>query len=156
MMLSYHYLFFFLLLVSFINFGLYRCSLAILTREPLKGVEITNFSSSFADGMAFIAILHHFYPSEINMSQHTPSTRRLNFETAFRVCFILFYPIIITLTVVLTVTTKEVAGSRSQFGCLKVRFLFFKNIFDKYASVMIFVLLLIVVKYLLHRMPLQN
>eukprot|EP01147_Barroeca_monosierra_P001762 gene1763-4875_t len=50
-----------------------------------KGVEITNFSSSFADGMAFIAILHHFYPSEINMSQHTPSTRRLNFETAFRV-----------------------------------------------------------------------
>ncbi|EGD79243.1 hypothetical protein PTSG_09965 [Salpingoeca rosetta] len=53
--------------------------------QPYKDVDITNFSSSFADGMAFITMMHHYFPSAIDLSKHSPSTQRENFEKAFKV-----------------------------------------------------------------------
>uniref|UniRef100_A0A8D3EFK0 EH domain binding protein 1 like 1 n=1 Tax=Scophthalmus maximus TaxID=52904 RepID=A0A8D3EFK0_SCOMX len=37
-----------------------------------KGVKITNFSTSWRNGLAFCAILHHFYPEKINYEMLDP------------------------------------------------------------------------------------
>lgn len=49
-----------------------------------EGVQIENFSSSWADGMAFAALIHHFFPDAYDMSQLSKHTRKQNFELAFR------------------------------------------------------------------------
>ncbi|KAG8188857.1 hypothetical protein JTE90_004665 [Oedothorax gibbosus] len=53
------------------------------TRE-YEQVEITNFSTSWNDGMAFCALIHHFYPDAFDFQALNPKNRRYNFDLAFR------------------------------------------------------------------------
>lgn len=51
-----------------------------------ENVRITNFTSSWADGVAFCALIHHFFPhafdfSQVNRSNQNP---RANYELAFK------------------------------------------------------------------------
>ena len=45
-------------------------------------VDITNFSSSWNDGLALCAILDTYIPDKINYKHLTPSDKRRNFEMA--------------------------------------------------------------------------
>ena len=51
----------------------------------LQNVKIENFSSSWSDGLAFCALIHHFYPDAFDYSKLDAKNRRHNFELAFRV-----------------------------------------------------------------------
>uniref|UniRef100_A0A8C6S7N5 Calponin-homology (CH) domain-containing protein n=1 Tax=Neogobius melanostomus TaxID=47308 RepID=A0A8C6S7N5_9GOBI len=46
-------------------------------------VDIQNFSSSWSNGMAFCALVHHFFPEAFDYSSLSPSERRHNFDLAF-------------------------------------------------------------------------
>ncbi|VDN59705.1 unnamed protein product [Dracunculus medinensis] len=48
-------------------------------------VNISNFSSSWADGMAFCALIHRFAPESFDFNMLNPKNRRANFELAFKV-----------------------------------------------------------------------
>ncbi|XP_056449376.1 smoothelin-like isoform X2 [Gadus chalcogrammus] len=48
-----------------------------------ENVEIQNFSSSWSSGMAFCALVHHFFPDAFDYEALSPSNRRHNFEVAF-------------------------------------------------------------------------
>ncbi|XP_013412551.1 smoothelin-like protein 1 isoform X5 [Lingula anatina] len=47
------------------------------------GVNITNFSSSWNDGMAFCALIHHFFPDAFDFTNLDSKNRRANFTLAF-------------------------------------------------------------------------
>jgi hypothetical protein len=56
----------------------------MMTRDYKEyGVDITNFSSSWNNGMAFCALIHHFYPKAFDFSRLNPKNRRFNFSLAF-------------------------------------------------------------------------
>ncbi|XP_062371849.1 EH domain-binding protein 1-like protein 1 isoform X3 [Sardina pilchardus] len=48
-----------------------------------KGVKITNFSTSWRNGLAFCAILHHFQPDKINYEMLDPYDIKHNTKKAF-------------------------------------------------------------------------
>merc|ERR1719187_1177405 len=48
-------------------------------------VNVKDFSRSWADGMAFAALVSHFCPGKIPIDKLTPQTRRENFQYAFKV-----------------------------------------------------------------------
>lgn len=48
-------------------------------------MKIENFSTSWNDGLAFCALLHHFYPDAFEFDALSARDRRHNFELAFRV-----------------------------------------------------------------------
>ncbi|XP_012688262.2 uncharacterized protein ehbp1l1a isoform X5 [Clupea harengus] len=48
-----------------------------------KGVKITNFSTSWRNGLAFCAILHHFHPDKINFEMLDPYDIKHNNKKAF-------------------------------------------------------------------------
>ncbi|XP_029932439.1 EH domain-binding protein 1-like protein 1 isoform X3 [Myripristis murdjan] len=48
-----------------------------------KGVKITNFSTSWRNGLAFCAILHHFYPEKIDYELLDPYNIKGNNKKAF-------------------------------------------------------------------------
>jgi actinin alpha len=48
-----------------------------------KNVSITNFSSSWKDGLGFCALLHRFAPSEIKFSELKPENTEHNLTLAF-------------------------------------------------------------------------
>lgn len=48
-----------------------------------QGVDIENFSESWADGLAFAALMHSFLPEDIPFDELSKETRRKNFELAF-------------------------------------------------------------------------
>ncbi|KOB64413.1 Uncharacterized protein OBRU01_24320, partial [Operophtera brumata] len=50
-----------------------------------ENVKLENFSTSWADGLAFCALLHHFLPDAFDYSQLAPDRRRHNFTLAFKV-----------------------------------------------------------------------
>jgi len=50
-----------------------------------SGVDVKNFSSSWADGLAFAAIVHHYAPDAFDFESLSKDNRRENFELAFRV-----------------------------------------------------------------------
>ncbi|KAG9263351.1 smoothelin isoform X2 [Astyanax mexicanus] len=52
--------------------------------EPYEGVNIQNFSSSWADGLAFCALVHRFFPEGFDYCTLDPYDRRANFEKAFK------------------------------------------------------------------------
>lgn len=55
-------------------------------KAQVKGydnVNLTNFSSSWADGLAFCALIHHFYPNAFDFKKLDPRNRRENFTVAF-------------------------------------------------------------------------
>ncbi|KAG9509355.1 Smoothelin [Fragariocoptes setiger] len=53
--------------------------------KDYDNVRIENFSSSWSNGLAFCALLHKFFPDNINYSELTPDDRRKNFDLAFKV-----------------------------------------------------------------------
>ncbi|KAJ8405377.1 hypothetical protein AAFF_G00318500 [Aldrovandia affinis] len=48
-----------------------------------KGVKITNFNTSWRNGLAFCAILHHFYPDKVTYEMLDPYNIKLNNKKAF-------------------------------------------------------------------------
>ncbi|XP_026183517.1 protein split ends isoform X4 [Mastacembelus armatus] len=48
-----------------------------------KGVKVTNFSTSWRNGLAFCAILHHFHPDKIDFDQLDPHDIKMNNKKAF-------------------------------------------------------------------------
>uniref|UniRef100_A0A1Y1MAS7 Calponin-homology (CH) domain-containing protein n=2 Tax=Photinus pyralis TaxID=7054 RepID=A0A1Y1MAS7_PHOPY len=53
--------------------------------KEYENVQLDNFSSSWADGLAFCALIHHFLPDAFDYHALTPKERRHNFTLAFRV-----------------------------------------------------------------------
>lgn len=53
------------------------------TLQPLQNCEVKDFRQSWADGMAFCAILHSFLPDKIPYDELGPSDPRKNFTIAF-------------------------------------------------------------------------
>lgn len=53
--------------------------------KEYENIQLDNFSSSWADGLAFCALIHHFLPDAFDYSTLTPKDRRHNFELAFQV-----------------------------------------------------------------------
>uniref|UniRef100_T1JE61 Calponin-homology (CH) domain-containing protein n=1 Tax=Strigamia maritima TaxID=126957 RepID=T1JE61_STRMM len=49
------------------------------------GVDITNFSSSWNDGLAFCALLHSFVPNKMSFVGLEAKNKRRNFTMAFKV-----------------------------------------------------------------------
>lgn len=66
---------------------LYWC----VSRLRLQNIQITNFSTAWSDGLAFCALIHHFYPDAFDYTQLTAKQRRHNFTLAFRVAEWVFY-----------------------------------------------------------------
>ncbi|KAH3891532.1 hypothetical protein DPMN_015636 [Dreissena polymorpha] len=54
-----------------------------MTREYVDTIAIENFSSSWNNGLAFCALIHHFYPESFDFKSLDPKQRRKNFELAF-------------------------------------------------------------------------
>lgn len=52
---------------------------------PWQNINITNFSSSWANGLAFCALTHHFYPDAFDYNTLDARNRRHNLDLAFRV-----------------------------------------------------------------------
>ncbi|CAF1341688.1 unnamed protein product [Adineta ricciae] len=63
--------------------GLLRWCQAQVASYP--NVSVTNLSSSWADGLAFCALTHHFFPDAFDFNSLSSSNRKENFELAFRV-----------------------------------------------------------------------
>lgn len=53
--------------------------------EEYENVSINNFSSSWSNGLAFCALIHHFMPDSFDYSVLSGENRRENFELAFRI-----------------------------------------------------------------------
>ncbi|XP_072221374.1 uncharacterized protein [Leuresthes tenuis] len=52
--------------------------------QGYKNIDITNFSSSWADGLAFCAVYHTYLPSHIPYSTLSPENKRDNLSLAFK------------------------------------------------------------------------
>ncbi len=49
-----------------------------------QNVNVTNFSTSWNDGLAFCALIHAFYPEAFDFGQLDARNRRHNFTLAFK------------------------------------------------------------------------
>lgn len=52
--------------------------------EGYQNIDITNFSSSWNDGLAFCAVLHTYLPAHIPYQELTSQEKRRNFTLAFQ------------------------------------------------------------------------
>ncbi|CAN9502285.1 unnamed protein product [Ophioblennius macclurei] len=52
--------------------------------QGYKNIDITNFSSSWADGLAFCAVYHTYLPSHIPYSTLSPDNKKENLSLAFK------------------------------------------------------------------------
>ncbi|CAF0712773.1 unnamed protein product [Brachionus calyciflorus] len=52
-----------------------------------QNVNITNFSSSWADGLAFCALIHSYMPDEFDFNKLSSQNRRHNFQLAFDIAY---------------------------------------------------------------------
>ena len=53
--------------------------------EGYNGVSVKNFHTSWQDGLAFCALIHHFRPELINFNELHPEKRAENLTLAFSV-----------------------------------------------------------------------
>ncbi|XP_063904658.1 titin-like isoform X2 [Zophobas morio] len=53
--------------------------------KEYENIQLDNFSTSWADGLAFCALIHHFLPDAFDYHALSPKNRRHNFTLAFRV-----------------------------------------------------------------------
>ncbi|KAK9752688.1 Calponin homology (CH) domain [Popillia japonica] len=53
--------------------------------KEYENIQLDNFSTSWSDGMAFCALIHHFLPDSFDYNTLNPKNRRHNFTLAFRV-----------------------------------------------------------------------
>ncbi|CAF0901551.1 unnamed protein product [Adineta ricciae] len=54
-----------------------------VTRD-YESVRIRNFTSDFADGLAFCAIIHHYFPDAFDFNALNSDSKQKNFDLAFR------------------------------------------------------------------------
>ncbi|XP_078680471.1 cytospin-A-like [Branchiostoma floridae x Branchiostoma belcheri] len=52
--------------------------------QGYTGIDITNFSTSWNDGLSFCALLHSYLPDKVPFSELTAQNKRKNFTTAFQ------------------------------------------------------------------------
>ncbi|XP_026672397.1 smoothelin-like protein 2 [Ceratina calcarata] len=52
--------------------------------KEYENVQLDNFSTSWNDGLAFCALLHHFRPDAFDYNSLRPENRKMNFELAFK------------------------------------------------------------------------
>lgn len=78
-----------------------------------RNIDITNFSSSWNDGLALCAIMHTYLPDKIPYDSLTPTEKRRNFSLAFSAAESVGIPTTLVITIF-------------KF------YLFRKNIFDRY------------------------
>ena len=52
--------------------------------RPLQGVKIENFTSSWADGISFCALIHNFFPQAFDFNKLDRSNRKQNYDLAFK------------------------------------------------------------------------
>ncbi len=50
-----------------------------------QAVKIRNFTSDFADGLAFCAIIHHYFPDAFDFNALNRDNKQKNFDLAFRI-----------------------------------------------------------------------
>ena len=48
-------------------------------------MNIENFSESWADGLAFAALMHSFFPEDVPYDELSKDTQRKNFKIAFQI-----------------------------------------------------------------------
>ncbi|GJQ80131.1 hypothetical protein Trydic_g19411, partial [Trypoxylus dichotomus] len=53
--------------------------------KEYENIQLDNFSTSWSDGMAFCALIHHFLPDSFDYNTLNPKNRRHNFTLAFQV-----------------------------------------------------------------------
>ncbi|XP_066596670.1 smoothelin-like protein 2 [Prorops nasuta] len=51
--------------------------------KEYENVQLDNFSTSWSNGLAFCALLHHFRPEAFDYNSLRPENKRKNFELAF-------------------------------------------------------------------------
>jgi hypothetical protein len=56
-----------------------------LTIHHFQTVNIRNLTGDFADGLAFCAIIHHYFPDEFDFNQLKCDEKQKNFDLAFRI-----------------------------------------------------------------------
>ena len=49
----------------------------------IKGMNVTNFSTCWNDGLAFCALIHYYYPRAFDFTSLESKNRRHNFTLAF-------------------------------------------------------------------------
>jgi len=55
------------------------------TRDPIyENVSIQNFTQSWENGLAFCALIHHFFPQAFDYTKLSPENRKQNYELAFQ------------------------------------------------------------------------
>ncbi|XP_066294319.1 cytospin-A-like isoform X2 [Branchiostoma lanceolatum] len=52
--------------------------------QGYTGIDVTNFSTSWNDGLSFCALLHSYLPEKVPFSELTAQNKRKNFTTAFQ------------------------------------------------------------------------
>ncbi len=50
----------------------------------MQGVKIENFTSSWADGISFCALIHNFFPQAFDFNKLDRSNRKQNYDLAFK------------------------------------------------------------------------
>jgi hypothetical protein len=70
-------------------------------------VDITNFSSSWNDGMAFNALIHGYVPDKIPYSTLKPSEKRRNFKIAFEAAEAVGIPSCLNLTEMVSIERPD-------------------------------------------------
>ncbi len=62
-----------------------QISFIVFNRTLFKqNVNVTNFSTSWNDGLAFCALIHNFYPEAFDFEKLDARNRRYNFTLAFK------------------------------------------------------------------------
>ena len=49
-----------------------------------QGIRIENFTSCWADGTSFCALIHNFFPNAFDFKSINKSNRKQNYEIAFK------------------------------------------------------------------------
>ena len=57
----------------------------IFVFDLFQSIKIRNFTSDFADGLAFCAIVHHYFPDAFDFNNLNRNNKRENFDLAFRI-----------------------------------------------------------------------
>jgi len=51
--------------------------------DYLQKVKVENFTSAWADGLVFCALIHNFFPQAFDFAKIDPNNRKQNYQIAF-------------------------------------------------------------------------
>lgn len=66
------------------HYQLHREKLIYIYNVHLQNIQLDNFSTSWNNGLAFCALIHHFRPNAFDYHSLSPQDRRKNFDLAFK------------------------------------------------------------------------